>query len=256
MNGPTTLGHLAEGSGLPAGYNVGMCEFPTLRRRWFPFGLVVASVAIVPLLNFSAPAFADDTNAALPVSVTKRIIQVLPNTWTYESKNSRLVLRPRKRPVFVNLVNGEGRRPNETLDDYHRRHTVNFDYRIVLRFEPKLSFRQVSQLVDENWVVHHSLQALEQSPLALPLRGSTSFPETPEGLNLSQQRDQLLKSFRSVPAGYLDNMSVYVEPTYLGFATFLRDEDRQIAEGVEKRIREQLTLYSSEPTAAPPADKE
>ncbi len=233
-----------------------MSESPTLRCRSFRFGLLVAAVASVALSIFSAQAFAEDTTAALPGSVTRLITKVLPDTWAYEAKGSRLVLRPRKQPAFVNLVGTQGRRPAETLDDYNRRHTVKFDYKIVLRFEPKLTFQEVVQLVNENRGTHYGLRVLEKSPLAFFGKGHTSFPKTPEGVILSQRQDQLLKSFRSVPAGYLGGMSVYVEPTYLGYARFLHEDERQEAEAVEKRIGDQLTPYTSEPTNAHPTGKE
>jgi hypothetical protein len=230
-----------------------MSETPTLRCRWLRFGLSRAAVAIAALLTCSSPAFADDANAALPSSVTRPITSALSDSWTYEIRGARLVLRPRKQPIFVNLVGTEGRRPGETLDDFHRRHTVKFDYKLVLRFEPKLSFQQVCELVDENRDIHNGLLVLEKSPLAVSTKGDISFPSTPAGEVLSQRRDQLLKSFRSVPAGYLGGMSVFVEPTYLRYASFLSTADRQEAETVEKRIRDQLTPYTSD-SINPPTD--
>lgn len=229
-----------------------MSEGPTLPRRWFPCNLFVTAVAIVTLSIFPAYASAGDGAAALPRRVTRPITKVLPDTWTCESKGSRLVLRPRKQPVFVNLTNAERRDSTETLDDYHRRHIVKLDYQIVLRFEPKLSFAEVCSLIDKNEGIHHGLQSLDRSPLAFWHKGFTSFPKTPEGVILSQQRDQLLQSFRSVPAGYLGNMSVYIESTDFRFATFLHEEEEREAEAVEKRIRDQLSPYTSEPTNPPP----
>lgn len=232
-----------------------MSERPD-RRRWFRFGPRSATAAIVTLSIFSAHAFAADPTVALPHSVTGPITKVLPDTWTYETKGSRLVLQPRKQPTFVNFVNTDRRRPNETLDEYNRRHTVKFDYRIVLRFEPKLSFEEYCELIRVNRGVLYSFKVLEKSPLALPIKGDTAFPETPEGASLSKQLDQLLTSFRSVPAGYIGSMSVFVEPTVVGYASFLREEDKLEAEAVEKRIIEQLTPYTDEPDHAPRRKRE
>jgi hypothetical protein len=227
-----------------------MSEGLTLQRRWFPFDLIVPSVVVVALLTVSTHALADDTTAVLPDSLKTQISRVLPDSWKQDVKGSRLVLRPRKLPTFVNLVNAEGRTPAETIDDYHRRHTVKVDYQIVLRFEPKLSPEEVRRRVSENREIRDSLQVLEKSPLAILGKGDVSFPETPEGTALSQQREQLLKSFRSVPAGSLGNLSVYVEPTNLGYATFLHEEEEQEADAVEKLIRDELTPYTGDPIKA------
>jgi len=233
-------------------YNASMSKGPTLPRRWLRFKLLVTAVAFVTLSIFCAHASADDGSAALPDEVTRPITKVLPDTWTYETQRSRLVLRPRRQPVFVNLTNADRPAPNETLDDYNRRHTVKFDYRIVVRFEPKLSLPEVWHLVLENRGIYYSLEQVEKEAGGSPNKGHNSFPNTPEGDILSRRRDQLLQSFRSVPAGYLRNMSVYVESTYLGYAEFLHDEEKQEVEAVEKRIRGQLTPYFSEPTNMPP----
>jgi hypothetical protein len=101
-------------------------------------------------------------------------------------------------------------------------------------------------LIDYNEGTHLSLQRLERSPLAFQGKGDVSFPRTPDGKKLTQERDQLLQSFRSVPAGYLGTMSVYVEPTYLGYADFFHHEERQVAEAVIKRIHDQITPYINE----------
>src|SRR5262245_48084677 len=105
-----------------------MSEDQTLCYRRFRFGPVIETVAIAVLLNLAAYVSADDTTVALPSSVTSTFTQLLPDTWAYEIKGARLVLRPRKEPEFVNLVNAGRQRPSETLDDYRRRHTVTFDY--------------------------------------------------------------------------------------------------------------------------------
>jgi len=218
-----------------------MSRGPSL-ARWLRSNLHVAAVTFV-ILSFASEAPADDDVRALPDRVTKVFTKVLPDTWTHEVQGSRLVLRPRENPVFVNLTNGPGERPDETWDDYKRRHIVEFDYRIVLRFEPKLSFREFWSLVNENERIHDSLQVLERSPHATAMKGSIAFSKTPQGEALSEKHEQLLKSFRSVPAGYLGDASVYIEPTYLGYADFFDEKERRDAEEVEKRIRDQLTPY-------------
>lgn len=217
---------------------------------------IVANVvlcAATQLLLLTVRTIAAESTGEVPSSVTNRFTKGLPDTWTYETRGTRLVLTPRKEFEFVNMVNAESPSENETADEYKRRHKVRRDYQIVVRFEPKLSPVEYSRLIAENRMIHYSLQVTE--------RNSKATPHKPTGGKLSQEMNRLMCSFRSVPVGYLENLSVYVEPTYLGYAQFLHDHERLESEAVEKQVVAAITRYFDEPpetprrTNAPPTSK-
>ncbi len=203
-------------------------------------------VALFPclLLACSPRAMADDF-AASSQAATKLISRVLPEGWTMETRGSRLVLRPGKRPLFVNTFNGPGAIATATPEEIYRNYKVDFDYQIGVRFEPKLSLNDVRLLMAQNLGIHEAIQHLERNRLAQSGRHIT-FSGTKEGQRLSDQRDQLLRSFRPVPAGYVGDVSVFINTTSLGYATFFRKEEQQECEGVGQRILGQLTLYTNE----------
>ena len=200
-----------------------------------------ATLSLATLFGLSIAAIADESAVAPPLEVTKLVTNILPGSWICESEATRLVVRPRKEPVFVNLVSAGRQQRNESLDEYHRRHTVRFDYRIALRFEPTLSPDRVQQIVKESQAIHQRLQTIERSPLVEQMKGDVYFPQTLEGQALSKEYDQLKSSIRPIPDGYIGKVSVFVEPTDLGYARFLHKETEQECEAVKKQLADQLT---------------
>ncbi|MEI7688442.1 MAG: hypothetical protein WCL32_25830 [Planctomycetota bacterium] len=204
----------------------------------------VGSVALflaAQSLLLSVRTIAAESTGEVPSSVTSRFTNGLPDTWTCEIRGSRLVLAPRKEFEFVNLTNAEGQSKNETADEYKRRHKVRFHYQIVVRFEPKLSPVEYSSLITENRAICYSIKLLEdRTDAAKPTAG-----------RISKEMNRLMCSFRSVPVGYVGNLSVYVEPTYLGYASFLHDDERLESEAVEKQVVEVITRYFDEPSETP-----
>ena len=117
-----------------------------------------------------------DENALPPPNATKLLTANLPGSWTFESEPTQLVIRPGKEPVFVNLVGASARLPDETPDEYYRRHTIKRDYQITVRFGPKLTPVQVQQMVNENVTSHRRLQSMTQSPLVKSGKGVVFSP--------------------------------------------------------------------------------
>lgn len=208
------------------------------------FGPVGWTVVVAgTLLSAFTEESADENAVAPPEDIAERVVQIIPHTWTCEHEENRLIVRAPKQPVFVNLLNRRSQRPTETLEEYHRRHIVEIDYRIVLRFERKLSQLQIRQISNENWAIEQRLSAIRRNPVVLPFKTEPIFPRTPEGESLSREYAKLKRSIRPIPDGYFGDVSVYIEPTTRGFATFLDKEVKRECEEVIQLLTDQITPY-------------
>ena len=56
---------------------------------------------------------------------------------------------------------------------------------------------------------------------------------------------RLVQSLHVLPDGYWGDVSVYVMPTNLGYASFLKEEDRAECERVKQRVISLLNLYTA-----------
>ncbi|MBL8830061.1 MAG: hypothetical protein JNM18_23985 [Planctomycetaceae bacterium] len=202
------------------------------------------TLSIAVLLGQTGVAIANDVSVAPPPDFTKRVAALLPESWVCENDPKRLIIRPLKNPVFVNLVGTSGR-ANETLDDYYKRHTVQVDYRITMRFGPMLSDDQVQHIIKQNESIYAKLQTVERHPLVRQLKGGFEFPRTPDGQTLFKEYEELKQSIRTIPDGYFGDVSVYVEPTHLGYARFLHKASEQECEAVRKLLIAQLKPYTA-----------
>lgn len=191
----------------------------------------------------SCPGADDKSDVTPPQDLVALVKKALPDDWTCTSESMALVARPRKPFVFVNLVGADLRRSDETLEHYHQRHVVHFDYRIVLRFVPRMTVDQVDDLVEANEAIQQKLRTIEQDPLATPEKGEFWFAETSKGRALSRQYEELKRSLRPIPYGHHGSVSVYIEPTFLGYARFLRKEDKVESSSVLKDFGALFTPY-------------
>ena len=184
---------------------------------------IVGLIALSLTLAINS-TLADEVGVAPPPDLTDLVKRRLPPNWTCRTEGTSLVVRPEKAFVFVNLINADGGRRGETKDEYHRRHIVKIDYRIVLRFVSKFSRDDLRNLVASNNAIRAKLRAVEQNPLATRTRGKGqfSFAKTPQERALSRQYWELKESLQPVPYGHRGSVSVYVEPTHLGYARFLQ----------------------------------
>jgi hypothetical protein len=205
----------------------------------------LAALLFSPWLSFVLEAAADENTVAVPPEVRTMVTTTIPSAWTCDNESTQLVLRPGKEPVFVNLVNTNGQQPNETLDEYHRRHIVQIKYQIVVRCGQTLPPRRVLEMVKENDDVRARLQIIGNTPPARRGRGrgQPHFPNTPEGKALAKKYDDLKRSLLAIPVGYLGGVSVYIEPTVLRAASFLHKETQEECEKVTKQLTDHLTLY-------------
>jgi len=185
----------------------------------------------------------DKSDVTPPQDIATLVRKTLPDDWTCRSESTALVARPQKEFDFVNLVSAEGQRPGESLEQYHRRHIVHVDYRIVLRFVPRMTADQVNRLVEANHAIREKLHAIEQSPLVTPMKGDFWFEGTDKGRALSREYEELKRSLRPVPYGHHGSVSVYVEPTFLGYARFLDKEDERESKSVLRDLGTLFTRY-------------
>ncbi|HET6324354.1 MAG TPA: hypothetical protein VFG04_06610 [Planctomycetaceae bacterium] len=205
----------------------------------------VAGLTALALTLANNSTRAGEDEVAPPRGLTALVKQRLPVNWTCETEGKSLVVRPQKEFVFVNLVSAESQRSYETLDEYHRRHIVTINYRIVLRFVPKLTADQVRKVVDSNGAIRLSLRAIEKDPLAQPDKGRFKFGDTTKGRGLAREYERLKRSVQPVPYGHRGSVTVYIEPTYLGYARFLQEADRAECDGVLKELGTLFVRYDA-----------
>jgi hypothetical protein len=205
---------------------------------------LVRTCAILVGLGIAASVRAGvEGDVAPPEDVTQQIKAMLPKDWSCQIEKTTLVVRPNKTVVFVNMLSADPPRKGEASDHYRRRHQVKFDYRIALRFVPKLTAGEVRCLVATNATIQAKRHAIEHDPLAKRGKASFWFAETAEGRALSEQYDELERSLKPVPFGHREVVSVYIEPTFLGSATFLDRADEAESAAVLNNLRALFTRY-------------
>jgi hypothetical protein len=181
-----------------------------------------------------------------PQNVMEQVKATLPKGWKCRTEGTALVARPNEEFVFVNMIGAEAPRKGESKDAYRRRHRVTIDYKIALRFAPKLAAREVQALVAANETIQAKLHAIEQDPLVTPMKGDFWFAKTAQGRTLSRQYEELKRSLKPVPYGHCGSVSVYIEPTCLGYARFLDRGDKAASEAVLKDLRALFTRYDAD----------
>jgi hypothetical protein len=179
-----------------------------------------------------------------PGSVVTKIAGALPTGWTCESEPGKIVVRRIEEPVIVNLCQAEHPKARETWDHWARKHTVNIKYRIVLRFVPKIVPEHVQKMREENRNIQREIDKLGQVP-------PSGMAWTPEEKERRKKYEKLAKSLNEIPAGYLGNVSVYIEPTELGYARFLSKAIEVESKTAIERVANTLTPYPSKPVRVP-----
>lgn len=171
-------------------------------------------------------------------AIFRKITANLPNGWICERGLTSVTLRRKEEPVIVNLMQRPNYdRPNEgeTEEDWARRHAVDAKYRIVLRLTPKVDPSVIQKMVEDN---HKIRLEIEKD------KGPSFFQhELPDWTDAETIR--LLQSLHVLPDGYWGDLSVYVMPTNLGYASFLKEEDRAECERVTKRVVSLLNSYAA-----------
>ncbi|MBL9083147.1 MAG: hypothetical protein JNK76_15130 [Planctomycetales bacterium] len=180
-----------------------------------------------------------------PEDFVRRVRETVPADWTVTIEASSIVARPSRPPEFVNLVGGMLQRNTESREAYLDRHRVKFDYQIALRISSRLTSEQFEQLVRADQTARRRIEELERHPFARPGKGSVSFPETPEGLALDQEYDQLRASLRPLPSGYFGSVTVTIEPTQTRYAMFRHEKDQEQCRQVIESLQQLLTPYAA-----------
>lgn len=201
----------------------------------------VITTVLLALLFGRLPGAAEELPNFPPNEIVKLITKTIPANWTCENERGGLVVRPRQQPAFVNLINASAQLPNESLQDYYRRHSVRFDYRITLKFAPKLTQEQVQQVENANHAIRERLAAIERSPGVTWGKGEFFFPKSADGQKLANEYFQLNRSIKALPDGSLGAFSVYVDSTFLGYARFLDPAVEQECTMVKKQLLALLT---------------
>jgi uncharacterized protein (TIGR03067 family) len=186
-------------------------------------------------------------------AIIRKIVAKLPNGWICDRGPTSVVLRRKEEPVIVNVFQRpitELAKNRETQEDLDRRHTVDIKYRITLRFAPKVDSARVQTMAAEN----HKLQleirriwAASYSQIPYP---SEYFAKTAEETATLGRYIRLHQSLHVLPDGYWGDVSVYVMPTCLGYASFLKEQDRAECERTTKQVVSLLNSYASEPENA------
>jgi hypothetical protein len=177
-----------------------------------------------------------------PVAAT--IIAAVPTGWTCDRGPGKIVVRRIDEPVIVNLRQAERHKSGETWDHWARKHTVNIKYRIVVRFVTKIDPDHVRRMREENRKIQREIDKLGQ---VVP----QGMDWTPEQKERRKNYEKLAKSLNQIPHGHLGEVSVYIEPTNLGYAQFLSKDIAAESKMVIERIANALTPYASEPEQVP-----
>jgi hypothetical protein len=184
-----------------------------------------------------------ERDVAPPQDITQQIKASLIKDWSCQIEKTTLVVRSKKEFVFVNMVSADGPREGETSEHYRLRHKVTFDYRITLRFVPKLSAGEVGGLVATNGAIQAKLYAIEHEPRVYWGKGEFVFAKTDEGRALSAQHKELKRSLKPVPFGHGESVSVYIETTSLGYVTFFDRANEAEAAAILNNLRALFTRY-------------
>lgn len=207
--------------------------------------VLAMSVLVTSYVRSSVGA---DRDTAADEAIVRQIAASVPSNWICEQKLARLVLCRSEEPVIINLTNGPGLRPGETEEEYRRSHAVNIKYRIVLRLGPKIEPACVQRMIAENHKVEREISSM-RSKLRFG-KGAPMPPRTPDEQANVNEYYRLTQSLHRIPDGYIGEFSVYIEPTHLGYASFLSDAVRAECEMVIKRVAVALTQYPIEPEKA------
>jgi hypothetical protein len=213
--------------------------------------LIALAISTLPI-NIAETSPGKDIDTAKVETIRRKIAANVPSNWICEHGQGGLVLRRTEEPVIINIASGPGPRSGQTGEEYRRAHRVDIKYRILLRLGPKIEPEQVQKMIAEN----HRIQR-EVGSVGKTLRwgkGTPAPPETPEEQTHLTKYFQLVQSLKPIPDGYFGDFSVYIEPTNLGFASFLSDTTKAECEVVIKRVAASLTRYQTE--AEKPAAKQ
>jgi uncharacterized protein (TIGR03067 family) len=208
----------------------------------------------------------DDTDEPTPSAsavaksreaIIRKIIASLPNGWRGERGPTSLVLRRAEEPVIVNLFQlalSDIPNPGETHEEWARRHAVNIKYRITLRFVPKLSSARVHTMAAENQESQREIKKIWAESYSREEYPSADEAKTAEEKTTLERYVRLHQSLHTLPDGYSGDVSIYVMPTKLVYASFLRKQDRAECERTIKQVISLCDTYSLTPDEA--ANKE
>jgi hypothetical protein len=179
---------------------------------------------------------APDINS--PEPVVKKIASALPAGWTYDSEPAKMILRRIEEPIIVNLFQAEPPNTGETRDHWVQKHKVNIKYRINIRFVHKMDPEQVQKLKEENQNIQHEIEKLGRI---------STFAMNPEQKELQKKYKKLAKSLNKIPNGHLEGVSVFIEPTFLGYAEFLNKDVAAESKSLIEQVAKTLNPYPDEP---------
>ena len=192
------------------------------------------------------PAPSDSAVAESRQAIIRKIVAKLPNGWTCERGPTSVLLRRNEEPVIVNLIQhaisdwpGQG----ETEEDWARRHAVSIKYRIVLRFAPKIDSAHVQKMAEENHKLQREIRTVRAASYSQVPYPSERDANTAEEKATLGKYVRLHQSLHVLPDGYWKDVSVYLMPTYLGCASFLKEQDRAECERTVKQVVSLLNSY-------------
>ena len=181
-------------------------------------------------------------------AIVRKIAANLPNGWTCERGPTSIALCRTTEPIIVNLVNTMGTRDvatGETQEELARRYAVDIKYRIVLRFTPKVDPARVQKMVEENEKIQREIENVKRASFFRYGIPDEFEAKSDEERAILGKYMRLLQSLHVLPDGYWGEASVYVMPTNLGFASFLKKEDEAECQRVKQRMISLLTSYSA-----------
>lgn len=184
-----------------------------------------------------------------PEELVNMVAVSIPDTWTYEVRPSRIIVRPRHPPVFVRYIIDEPR-PALGYDIAHL-YRVPLNYRIVLRLS-ELTPADGQALVKENVETLGLLKALERSRHSMFKGRTIFFDYTPEGREQERAHRELMTKLHQLPDGHYAGVSVYVEPTKFEQLAFLNQAAHDEHLAVMATLKNLLHPYSPEPRPAAP----
>jgi len=196
----------------------------------------------------AGPTPSDSAVAKSREAIVRKIAANLPNGWICERGPTSVALRRTEEPIIVNLMQlSPSDRPNkgETREDWARRHAVHIQYRIVLRFVPKTDLARVQKLMQDNQKIRLEIENVKKASFFRHGIPDTYDAKSDEEKAILGKYIRLLQSLYVLPDGYWGDVSVHVMPTNLGYASFLKEEDRAECERVTKRVISLLSSYAT-----------
>ncbi len=195
----------------------------------------------------AGPTPSDSAVAESREAMIRKIAANLPKGWAYERSPTSVALRRTTEPVIVNLFNTMGTldATGETREELARRHVVDIKYRIVLRFAPKVNSARVQKLAQDNQKIRLEIETVKKASFFRDGIPDEFDAKSDEEKAILGKYIRLLQSLHVLPDGYWGDVSVYVMPTDLGYASFLKKEDQAECERVKQRVVSLLNSYAA-----------